>query len=737
MSKKLRQVTDNIHGTIYLSDFESEMIATPYFFRLHDIYQNSTVYMSFPSNRTKRYEHSLGTMEIASEMLCSALSNATEEVRNDIFECLNKFYSTIVQHIVNHANNISVSYLSEEAKRNISNIKRVKGSDILSQINNNVINAISNGMIPDAAFDDFQLSENNHISAGLTPMNMFLYRCLLQSVRIVALFHDVGHPPMSHIMEEVLAKIYCEAVSHKGDAMWNQKHIEECINSLEYYIKDNPEEKDDVKSKELKINTIYKERIVPKRAELHEKVGISLLHSALSDVISDLMKKIRSQHIKKEEILYDSALSIYYLMIAEMSMAIITDDPDNDNICLSMHKIIDGIFDSDRLDYIARDSKNSGVDWGSIPYKRIINHSKFIKHDESIKAFLIAYPKKISEDISDVLVTRYKMYARINFHHRCMKNAASLQRAVLELAKDYLMANDGEESSMSYENGICPEIRILWTSLNFSIGTRSNKIIRWNDSWLITSLHNAFVKISDDETLIENHKELYECLEEVLLNKKKYYTLIKRGSDSMYLVDEVLKKANINNNRLKMLWLKEYNTYLLKEAPTQGRGISDKNILDEQYLNAKESFLRIDMFEKLFQTKDLNLLERIAPPNQISVEKIINETLEQEKSVSISDYKVMQNQAKYKLGIPDREKNIFDSIYLYSRDGNTDKMDYTLLKEQLVSLSNSTPAYFIYFAPNDAAANVEELSKTMIDKISTAIAEKVQERYDELFPEDK
>ena len=143
------------------------------------------------------------------------------------------------------------------------------------------------------------------------------------------------------------------------------------------------------------------------------------------------------------------------------------------------------------------------------------------------------------------------------------------------------------------------------------------------------------------------------------------------------------------------------------------------------------------MFEKLFQTKDLNLLERIAPPNQISVEKIINEILEQEKSVSISDYKVMQNQAKYKLGIPDREKNIFDSIYLYSRDGNTDKMDYTLLKEQLVSLSNSTPAYFIYFAPNATDTNVEELSNDLMEKISTAIAEKVQERYDELFPEDK
>ena len=37
--------------------------------------------------------------------------------------------------------------------------------------------------------------------------NLFFYRCLLQAVRIVALFHDVGHPPYSHIIEDVFSLI--------------------------------------------------------------------------------------------------------------------------------------------------------------------------------------------------------------------------------------------------------------------------------------------------------------------------------------------------------------------------------------------------------------------------------------------------------------------------------------------------------------------------------------------------
>ena len=95
--EKIRQVTDNIHGTVYLSTLESELISTPYFYRLHDIYQSSTVYMTYPSNRTKRYEHSLGTMELASSMLFSAVSNADNFTRKKLFEKLRTYYQEVVK----------------------------------------------------------------------------------------------------------------------------------------------------------------------------------------------------------------------------------------------------------------------------------------------------------------------------------------------------------------------------------------------------------------------------------------------------------------------------------------------------------------------------------------------------------------------------------------------------------------------------------------------------------------
>jgi HD superfamily phosphohydrolase len=90
MGEKLRQITDTIHQTVYLSELESSMMSTAYFYRLHDVYQNSTVYLTYPSNRTKRYEHSYGTMEIAGQMFFSATTNTEKANKAIIAELLEK-----------------------------------------------------------------------------------------------------------------------------------------------------------------------------------------------------------------------------------------------------------------------------------------------------------------------------------------------------------------------------------------------------------------------------------------------------------------------------------------------------------------------------------------------------------------------------------------------------------------------------------------------------------------------
>lgn len=99
MINRIRQVTDSVHGTIFISELEHRMMSTPFFYRLHDVYQSSTVYMTFPSNRTKRYEHSLGTMELAGQMFYAAITNASVNDRKKFMTELQILFSNLLRQL--------------------------------------------------------------------------------------------------------------------------------------------------------------------------------------------------------------------------------------------------------------------------------------------------------------------------------------------------------------------------------------------------------------------------------------------------------------------------------------------------------------------------------------------------------------------------------------------------------------------------------------------------------------
>ena len=333
--------------------------------------------------------------------------------------------------------------------------------------------------------------------------NWFLYRCLMQALRIVALFHDVGHPPYSHIIETVLEDLYDKCISKESENTWNKSKKNVFKKCMDPYMTLDED-------RAYKCQTLYSKSSMIDAAT-HERIGLSLLQSAINDVIPEVISGIVDSS-KKDCCKMSSVL--YYVLVVEFANAILIE---KDIFFRSFHKIVDGILDSDRMDYITRDSLNSGVDWGTIPYKRVINSAKLVYLtnyeneylSEEERPFVIAYPKKVSDDIVDMLLVRYKIFARINFHHRCMKTSVALQSAVLELAENYL-------SSQKDDQCINSEISILWTALGMSIGDRKKRVIQWNDSWLISALHKALVNLN----VRNEYSYLRENLEEILLNKK-------------------------------------------------------------------------------------------------------------------------------------------------------------------------------------------------------------------------
>lgn len=80
---------------------EQMIINTLFFNRLHDVNQSSTVYLTFPPNRTKRYEHSLGAMQLTSDIFYNAAMNSAGD---DAMKMLMKKAENAFMEIIEYIN---------------------------------------------------------------------------------------------------------------------------------------------------------------------------------------------------------------------------------------------------------------------------------------------------------------------------------------------------------------------------------------------------------------------------------------------------------------------------------------------------------------------------------------------------------------------------------------------------------------------------------------------------------
>ena len=712
----MRQATDNIHGTIYLSDLESELISTPYFYRLHDIYQSSTVYMTFPSNRTKRYEHSLGTMALASRMFYSSVINADKPTRSILFKKL-KNYSCEIAQLFLEGSNQNVQYLlsckSElDSFFNYFNQSSFDDEFVLKCIRK----AIQAGEFHNYALDYHQYfpvegiehEEDNQIE------NIFFYRCLLQAIRIVALFHDVGHPPYSHIIEEVLCQLYKHMTDGSSNG-WDKRKVNDFKKCVSRFFTEDRKEAYSFSRLFSTDSSV--------EAKAHERIGLCLLNQAINSVIpTEIVNVINSNNSNESRL----AHILYYVIVVEFAFAILVE---KDSTFKSFHKIVDGDIDADRLDYIVRDSLNSGVDWGMIPYERIINSARLysLKENnngkeipENERPFVIAYPQKITGDIEDLLLIRYKIFARINFHHRCMKTAMALQEAVRALAIDYLTKPSDKDAEC-----INPDIKNLWLAHDERVGSKNIRIIQWNDSWLISVLHRALVTLYTNQKLADGNKELKEDLEEILLNKKKYYSLLKRGHDNNVFVKEVLSKAGITGEFVKKIKQKED----LKLYSAPDKPVSVERLLSDPKSDALDSIGRL---ERVLESLDLKLLWTIIPTSGDSIDDLIRERLHQIDGVS---GKVVVNNGREKTGLPSH-KSVFDNIYLYD-DNNCFAFDEKLtLLPQIQAVKMHVPWIYVYYVPSVDCVEGKDISAVLYSALTDVVADRIKARLQELFPND-
>lgn len=243
-------ISDSIHGLTQLSEYEKKIIASVGFNRLHDVYQNSTVYLTYPSNRTKRFEHSIGTMNLCSKMFYNSITNMAEDKMAPFYEIYERELNAIIESIEN----------KNEYKVIFKNLPKE---------------------IPDLKWDNFQMSL---IPKSVPDEYRKVHMILIQAIRAAALLHDIGHPPYSHVVERAMKSAY-EKCKGKKD-----------------------EEKGSATKEYMRKMELYNDKTNP----LHEAMGVGISYNILMGILMQSKNANQnSKYLTYESLILESILKIF------------------------------------------------------------------------------------------------------------------------------------------------------------------------------------------------------------------------------------------------------------------------------------------------------------------------------------------------------------------------------------------------------------------------------------------
>lgn len=476
-----QEIIDTIHGSIPYSGIEREIIGSPFFNRLHRILQSSLVYLTYPCNKVKRFEHSIGTMHLAGLFFFHSVCNTEPEVRDQFFREIND--ELISWNAAVKAGDIH--YIHKNVR-----LKYAKDKILAAPCPSNLLYA-------------------QYTPSGLKDDQRFAYYVVYQSIRLVGMLHDVGHLPYSHILEHAIKLLYRE-------------------------VTQLPEEKRNEAHKHF-LETM-EESCTNAGFAIHEELGKQLVTKIFESIIEELPKG------ECDEFYFLAAVLYFAQRILNSAEE---ESEGENTVFSDLHRIVAGTVDCDRMDYCCRDAYFAGISKELPDYDRIFSTVKIVyrKVDEPMEMdpehpapaererCFFSPSTKALQQIEALLERRWNIYAAINFHHRVHKHELLLERVLASLGMKEM------------EDGKVPEqlVNVLPLRLS-SIWQLVAQIdaaapieylaLQLDDSWLDTLLkHKYFEAYAGDYLSLAAHAEDIDWyrLDELISSKKHYHSLIKRS----------------------------------------------------------------------------------------------------------------------------------------------------------------------------------------------------------------
>ena len=663
-------ISDTIHGIIKLNELEKKIISTQIFNRLHNISQNSTVYLTFPTNRTKRFEHSVGTMWLCGKIFQESITNSDDKTLKLFFSNIQSIIDKEIDSIDSQGekNSYSTKYRYKIGDRNLKNNK-------LKQYKNIKVQSEYNSFIP-------RNVPNEYIST---------YTILFQAVRLCGLLHDVGHPPYSHITEFALKDIWHDLnIIEPGKRTERQSNF---INCMKKYFETNQ--------------------------DLHEQIGNKITIKVLDDIIDNIPTDLERDDTFVHQ-------QLFKIIVGEVTSGILLE---KNKALGEIHRLIDGTLDGDRLDYVNRDPINSGLNVGAIEYDRIISG---ICLSELNGCFIFTPSSKIIDSIDDFFNRRWKMYKQIIYHHRVIKTDNLLQDCIKQLAMNYLCNSSKDDECI---NVLPYNISGLWMAIQEKASYQEffDKLIQWDDGWLITIMK---VHYFSEYANIKEQSELCYKLEELLANKKNYFSLIKRTED-FEIIDECIASEFINeyNNLNDMLANIKSDTHvdtqnekpvivpidpILKHMKKFVEGLSSND-----YKSITKNGFILNHVKKVFSNFfDEDWLTNI-------IKSSINEVAKEKRGIKDA-FAVIK---KVKTGIPGGNA-IEGGLGIYRLFSDSIKVeDYNEISNVNAILQSDVdfmPTFFVYLLKENEKLDYNEIKQEIGKRIAHKILNKIKERLDDI-----